>query len=303
MSNLKLLASARKTPKSTAHKSDRRIPGRCLSGLLLGLTIFLAQPRPAKALDVAVVICDVGLFSCPAGDIVGDSLFQFIPGNLLRANHYIVQPVAYSDLGVSFTGTFVTADAGGKFIYAWGTGTATDNNAALAGDFLDVSIRQNYVTVPGTWTFGETMSGGCDANATADTSSVASQGQVNGVNLPAVLGGVGDCATGSFSFAAGGFTRNVGTVTQMLAGAQFLFNAGNVPQSINLPFGSDFPDPTINDGNFITNTDIPDGFTQDMNTPEPSALALEFLAACFICGFAYQRSPRRIALTTTDRTY
>jgi hypothetical protein len=88
----------------------------------------------------------------------------------------------------------------------------------------------------------------------------------------------------------------------MLAGAQFLFNAGGLPQNINLPFGSDFPDPTINDGNFITNTDIPGGFTQETNTPEPSTLAFEFLAGCFICGIAYRRSRRETVVATANRT-
>jgi hypothetical protein len=250
------------------------------AALWLGLSLFMALPRAAQAEDVAIVICDVGQFSCPEGDIVGGSLFQLIPNNLLRANRYIVQPINYVDPGfASFNGTFVTADAGGKFIYAWGTGTATAT-AAMSNLYLDVSFRQNYVTVPGVWSFGEMLNANCDANAMADSSSIGFQGQVNGSNLP-TLGAVGDCAAGNIVAGAGPFTKSVGSVTQMLAGAQFFFPAGgNFNQSITLPFGDDFPDPTIsfndtnNPLNFITNQDIPDGFTQDANVPEPTYVVL-----------------------------
>jgi hypothetical protein len=275
------------------------------AGLFLGLTLFVTLPHSAEAEDVALVICDVAQFSCPADDIVDGSLFQLIPNNLLRANRYIVQPINYADpLGlVTFNGTFVTADSAGKYIYAWGTGTATANQG-MAGLYLDVSIRQRYVTVPGTWSFSEMLNATCDANATAaPSSSIGFQGQVNNANL-SVLGTPGDCAGGGVIAGAGPFVKNVGTVTTMLAGAQFLFAPGGAfQQTITLPFGDDFPNPTINfndpnnPDNFITNLDIPQGFTQDANTPEPSYLVL--LAAA-IFAMAFLRTKNRTA-TSRER--
>jgi hypothetical protein len=261
------------------------------AALLLGLTFFIGLPRSAKALDVAVVICDVSMFSCPADDIVPGSLFQFIPNNILGSNKYIVQGAGAD----GFTGTFVTADSGGLYIYAWGTGTAT-SNALDAGKYLDVSIRQNYSTVPsrlsGTWTFGESLSATCDAAAQGAGASIAAQGQVNGSNL-AVLGTLGDCAAGGVVASAGGYKFNVGGVTQMLDGASFLMPAAG--ETITLPFGDDFPNPDINNGGFITNTDIPSGFTQQANTPEPSALAFMALWIC-LAAYLRRRSVRRSLL-------
>jgi hypothetical protein len=270
------------------------------AALWLGFSLFLALPRAAQAEDVAFVICDVALFSCPEGDIVAGSLAQLIPNNLLGANRYIVQPVKYDDLQglVDFTGTFVTADSGGKFIYAWGTGTATAT-AGMANLYLDVSIRQRYVTVPGLWSFGEMLNATCDPNAVADSSSIGFQGQVNNANLP-VLGPMGDCAATNIVASAGPFTKTVGTVTTMIAGAQFFFPAGgNFNQIITLPFGDDFPNPSINFNdpnnplNFITNLDIPDGFTQDANVPEPSYVVL---LAAGMSGLRFLRArPRRVS--------
>jgi len=237
-------------------------------GLLAGLTLFFGQAREAKALDVAVVICDVSMFSCPENDIVAGSLFQYIPNNVLGANKYIVQ--SFSADG--YTGTFVTADSGGKFIYAWGTGTAVAN-AADAGLYLDVSMRQTYVTQSGKWTFGESLNANCNAAAQGDASSIAAQGQVIGTNL-AVLGAPGDCGNngGNVVASSNGYQFTLGTRSQMLAGVSF--QLGAVGDTITLPFGDDFPNPDINNGDFITNTSIPAGFTQQVNTPEPSTLAV-----------------------------
>jgi hypothetical protein len=251
-------------------------------GLLAGMTLFFGHAREAKALDVAVVICDVSMFSCPENDIVAGSLFQFIPNNVLLPNKYIVQ--SFSADG--YTGTFVTADSGGKYIYAWGTGTAVAN-AADAGLYLDVSMRQTYVTQSGSWTFGESLNANCNAAAQGDASSIAAQGQVNGNNMP-VLGAVGDCGNngGNVVASSGGFSLGVGTRTQTLAGVSF--QLGAVGDTITLPFGDDFPDPTINFSdpnnplNFITNTDIPNGFTPQANTPEPSTLGVMGVGICAI---------------------
>jgi hypothetical protein len=256
------------------------------AALLLGLTLFFGQPRSAKGLDIAVVICDVAMFSCPADDIVPGSLFQYIPNNTLRPNTYILQ--SFSADG--FTGTFLTADSGGKYIYAWGTGTAV-SDLNDAGLYLDVSMRQNYVTAPGKWTFGESLNSTCDAAAQAGPASIAAQGQVNGTNL-AVLGFPGDCAAGGVIASAGGYNFTVGRVTQMLAGASFQFPAAG--ETINLPFGDDFPNPDINDGNFFTPGNIPEGFTQVQNTPEPSTVALIGLGVCAMAFFRIRsKSVRR----------
>lgn len=270
-------------------------------GLLLSLSIFVALTSVAQAEDVAIVVCDVAQFSCPEADIVGGTLFQLIPNNLLRANRYIVQPIVYNAGIVSFSGTFVTADAGGKFIYAWGTGTATAT-AGMSNLFLDVSFRQNYVTVPGLWSFGEMLNANCDANAVADSSSIGFQGQVNGSNLP-VLGPPGDCANTNIVASAGPFSKSVGSVTQMLAGAQFFFPAGgNFNQQITLPFGDDFPNPSLNFNdpnnplNFITNSDVPEGFIQEANAPEPAYVG--WLAVAML-GLWLARG-RRVCYRPTD---
>jgi len=90
-----------------------------------------------------------------------------------------------------------------------------------------------------------------------------------------------DCAGGGIIAGAGPFGKRVGSVTTMLAGAQFFFAPGGAfQQTITLPFGDDFPNPSINfndpnnPDNFITNVDIPQGFTEQANTPEPSYVVL-----------------------------
>jgi hypothetical protein len=272
------------------------------SSALLGVMFLFAHSHMARAEDIAVVICDVAAFSCPADDIVDGSLAQLIYGNVLGANRYIVQSINYADpLGdATFTGTFVTADSAGKYIYAWGTGVAT-GNAAVAGDYLDVSFRQNYATVPGLWSFSEMLSGSCDANAMAAPASVGFQGQVNGANL-SVIGPPNDCAASPFTYSAGPFLKSVGRVTQLLGGVQYFFPVGgNYPETITLPFGDDFPDPSINFNdpnnpfNFITNTDIPQGFTQQPNVPEPSTLGYVLLAGCCLGASGRYRRPRQAA--------
>jgi hypothetical protein len=261
------------------------------AALVLGLTLFFGQPRSAKGLDVAVVICDVAMFSCPADDIVPGSLFQYIPNNTLRPNTYIVQ--SFSADG--FSGTFLTADSGGKYIYAWGTGTATAD-ANNTGLYLDVSFRQNYVTQSGSWTFGESLNANCNAAAQGDNASIAAQGQVNGNNL-AVLGAPNDCGLngGSVVASAGGYSLRVGRVTQMLGGVSYLLPAAG--DTITMPFGDDFPNPDIDGGNFFTPGNIPAGFTEVQNTPEPSTLALLGFGICAMAFFRIRRkwSPAHIA--------
>jgi hypothetical protein len=271
---------------------EKRVMGKRIlnpAALLFGLTLFIGHTPPAKALDVAVVICDVAMFSCPEQDIVPGSLFQFIPNNTLQANKYILQ--SFSADG--FTGTFVTADSGGKFIYAWGTGTAV-SNAADAGNYLDVSIRQNYVTASGKWTFGESLNANCDAAAQGGVASIAAQGQVNNNNM-AVLGAPMDCgaAGGNVVASSGGYSLTVGKVTTMLIGASFQFPAAG--ETITLPFGDDFPNPDINNGDFITDTNIPSDLAQQQNTPEPSTLILMCGGICAMAALR-RRSAGKTAL-------
>jgi hypothetical protein len=140
----------------------------------------------------------------------------------------------------------VAADSGGQYIYSWGTGVATDFAPLGTGLYLDVTISQNYITVPGLWGFSELNVGTCNATAALNASTSLVQGSVNGALLP-VLGQVGDCAIAPFAYGSGPFGKNVGLVTNMTAAAQFFFAPGvGGNQQITLPWGDDFPDPTIN---------------------------------------------------------
>jgi hypothetical protein len=244
---------------------------------LLAAICMLA--KPAKAVVVTAVICNNADFFCnQPGDVVVDSGIRSNGVGVLGANRYTILPFVFNDFRMNFTGTIVAADSGGRFIYSWGTGVATDFAPFGTGLFLDVTISQNYITVPGPAAFSELNVGDCNAVARVNASTSLVQGAVNGGLLP-VLGGVGDCAAAPFVLGAGPFGTNIGLVTNMTAAAQFFFApgaAGN--QQITLPWGADFPDPIINFNdpnnpqNFITDTDIPAGFI-DQN-PEPGTFAM-----------------------------
>jgi hypothetical protein len=243
------------------------------------VTAICLLPTSAHATVVTASICTGADFFCNApGDVVVDSGFRSNGVGLLGANRFAIQPFVFNDARMNFTGTVVVADLAGQFIYSWGTGVATAFDPGGIGFFLDVTISQNYLTVPGPGAFAELNSGTCNATAAANASTSLVQGVVNGVTLP-VLGVVGDCAVAPFAFGSGPFPRNVGLVTNMSVAAQFFFAPGLAgAQQITLPFGDDFPDPTLNFNdpnnplNFITNTDIPVGLTDAV--PEPGTFVL-----------------------------
>ena len=264
----------------------------CLSaGALLAAICML--PIGANAVVVTAAICNNADFLCnQPGDVVLDSGIRANGVGILGANRYSILPFLFNDALMNFTGNVVVADSGGQYIYSWGTGTATAFDPLLNGAsggigfFLDVTISQNYITVPGLWGFSEMNVGNCNATASLNGSTSLVQGVVNGAALP-VLGVVGDCAGAPFAFGSGPWLQNVGLVTNMTAAAQFYFAPGLAgAQQITLPWGDDFPDPTINFNdpnnpqNFITLNDIPAGFVDQ--TPEPGTLTMLGGALCLI---------------------
>jgi hypothetical protein len=82
-----------------------------------------------------------------------------------------------------------------------------------------------------------------------------------------------------FNFAAGPFVFGIGGVTNLTAVAQFYFDpAGGVGQSIDLPWGEDFPD---------TNQGLPDPgnintFSVTDAAPEPATFAMIGGALCLL---------------------
>jgi hypothetical protein len=264
------------------------------------VTATCMLPTSAHAGVVTATLCTGADFFCNApGDTVVDSGIRSNGVGLLGVNRFAIQPFAFADARLNFTGTVVVADRGGQFIYSWGTGVATAFDPLLNGAsggiglFLDITISQNYLTVPGVGAFAELNAGTCNATASANASTSLVQGVVNGVTLP-VLGGVGDCAIAPFAFGSGPFLRNVGLVTNMSAAAQFFFAPGAAgAQQITLPWGDDFPDPALNFNdpnnpqNFITNTDIPQGLT---DLPEPGTFTQLGGALCAVALWLRRRS-------------
>jgi hypothetical protein len=244
--------------------------------LFLLVALFVAQPNQAKATTVAAVICTGAEFPCLPADVV-DSGIRANGVGLLGPNRYAILPFSFSDALMSFNGTVAVADSAGKFIYSWGTGTATAGGLGI-GLYLDVGITQNYVTAPGGWGISEMNVGTCNATAAANASTSLLQGAVNGVALP-VLGAIGDCAIAPFAYGAGPFAFTLGLNTNLTAAAQFFFAPGLAGvQTITLPWGDDFPDPTINFNdpndplNFITPSDLPNNFLDA--APEPATFGL-----------------------------
>ena len=84
-------------------------------------TLFVTQPRTARADDVQIIVCTVAAFVCPVANTFANEGFLYIPNNLLTPNTYTVQNingVADPDgFFNAFTATYVTADLGGKYIY------------------------------------------------------------------------------------------------------------------------------------------------------------------------------------------
>ena len=253
--------------------------------LLLGLCLVF-QPRQAQAIVVTAVECTVVAFPCPAANIV-DAGFRANGVGVLGANRYTVLPFAFGNADVTFSGTLLATDLFGSNIYIWGGGAATYIGGA--GNFyLDVQISQNYITAGGVGGFSEFNVGTCTANTVGTSSGVAATLGVNGGFMP-VLGSSGpvfggDCVAAGgpggnpgFTFANGPNAFAVGGVTNLTALAQFYFDgAGGVGQSIDLPWGEDFPAVDLG----IPTPDTIGTFGVTDQSPEPSTLSMIGGALC-----------------------
>jgi len=243
------------------------------------LTLAMLAPR-ANATLVTAVECSVNIFPCPAPLII-DSGFRTNGVGLLAPDQFAPMTFVFNNADVVFAGQMLTADIGGLNIYVWGGGAATNlqNNPLFPGGFyMDVAISQNYVTAPGVGLFSEFNNGTCTNNTIGTASGVAASLGVNGGFMP-VMGNFGDCVAGGapggvltgFNFAAGPFAFGIGNLTNLTAVAQFYFDpAGGAGQSIDLPWGENFPD---------TNLALPDPSNIDTfgltnAVPEPGTLVI-----------------------------
>jgi hypothetical protein len=219
---------------------------------------------------------------------------------MLGPNQFAALPFVFNNADVVFAGNILTVDLAGSNIYVWGGGAATNLANPLPGGFyLDVAISENYVTAAGVGLFSEFNSGTCTNNTIGTASGVAASLGVNGGFMP-VMGNFGDCVAGGgpggvltgFNFAAGPFLFGIGNVTNLTAVAQFYFDpAGGVGQSIDLPWGEQFPDPDfpiIDPGNLSTVQGLENA------TPEPATFGLLGSA---ICGIGVLRRRSRVRET------
>ena len=253
-----------------------------LAMLSLGL---VSQPKTAHATLVTAVECSVNIFPCPAAFVIDAGLRANGVG-LLGPNQFAVLPFTFNNADVVFSGAMLTVDLFGTNIYVWGGGTAANLANPLPGGFyLDVQISENYVTAPGVGQFSEFNVGNCSNNTVGTASGVAATLGVNGGFMP-VMGNFGDCVAGGgpggatgFAFNAGPFAFGVGPITNLTALAQFYFDpAGGVGQSIDLPWGEQFPDPNHP---IITPLDLPNLDVTDA-APEPGTFAMLGGALCAI---------------------
>ena len=253
-----------------------------LSRLLFPVVVLalgvVSQPRQANATVVTAVECSVNIFPCPAPFII-DAGSRANGVGLLGPNQFSGLPFVFNNADVVFAGNILTVDLAGINIYVWGGGAATNLANPLPGGFyLDVAISQNYVTAPGVGLFSEFNKGTCTNNTIGTASGVAATLSVNGGAMP-VMGNFGDCVAGGapggvltgFNFAAGPFPIAVGGATNLTALAQYYFDpAGGIGQSIDLPWGEQFPDiglPLPDPGNLNT-------FSLTDAAPEPATFAM-----------------------------
>lgn len=263
-----------------------------LPTVLLGLGV-VSQPQRANATLVTAVQCSVNIFPCPAPFIM-DSGVRANGVGLLGPNQFAMLPFVFNNADVVFAGNVLTTDLAGTNIYVWGGGAATNLANPLPGGFyLDIGIAETYLTAPGVGLFSEFNRGTCTNNTIGTASGVAASLGVNGGFMP-VMGNFGDCVPGGapggvltgFNFAAGPFVFGVGGITNLTAVAQFYFDpAGGVGQSIDLPWGEQFPDvnlPLPDPGNI-------DSFGLLDAAPEPATYAMIGGALCML---AYGRRKR-----------
>jgi hypothetical protein len=252
---------------------------------------MVALPQQSHADVVAAALCAVQQYPCVGANIL-DSGIRNDGLNLLGANTFDIMNFSFADAAVTFNGTMMATDIAGRWIYLWGSGTATD---VLGGALnLDVAFTESYRTVPGNWTFNDMIVGGC-AGGTGPNSGAIAQGVVNATGL-SVIGG--NCSNFN-PFASVGIpvNGNLGGLTRLTGAAQFVFTAGSAPGStVTLPWGDDFPDPAINfndPSNPINDIDPTDDSGLGLQpTPEPGALPW-LAGAIVLLGMARHRASRR----------
>jgi hypothetical protein len=250
--------------------------------LSLGL---VSNPKAANATLVTAVECAVNIFPCPAASVI-DAGFRANGVGLLGPNQFALLPFVFGNGDVTFSGTILTVDLFGANVYIWGGGVATNLAAPPGGFYLDVQISQDYVTAPqANAPFSEFNVGNCTNNTIGTASGVAATLGVNGNFLP-VMGNFGDCVAGGgpggqtgFAFNGGPINQPIGLITNLTALAQFYFDpAGGLGQSIDLPWGEDFPDPNHLS---ITPNDLPSLAVTDA-APEPGTFVLLGGALCAV---------------------
>jgi len=249
---------------------------------------MVSQPQQAHATLVTAVECSVNIFPCPAPFII-DAGFRANGVGLLGPNQFAALPFVFNNADVVFAGNILTVDLAGINIYIWGGGAATNlrNNPLFPGGFyLDVAISENYVTAPGVALFSEFNNGTCTNNTIGTASGVAASLGVNGAFMP-VMGNFGDCVAGGapggvltgFNFAGGPFPFGIGGITNLTAVAQFYFDPfGGIGQSIDLPWGEQFPDINLD----LPNPDNIGSFGVTDGAPEPATFAMIGGALCLL---------------------
>jgi len=242
-----------------------------LPALVLG-AFLVSSPKPAQATIVTATLCIGPEYPCLPADTL-DTGFRANGVNVLGPNQWAALPFTFADAQASFTGNIFVADAGGTYIYSWGTGTATMGPTPF-NLYLDVAITQNYVTAPGVWAFAELNDGSCNAAAGAAGSTSTVLGLVNGAAMAPLTG----FCPGPYQVGSGPYLANIGLVTNLTSAAQFVFGPSAGIQTITLPWGNDLPFDqvdfdfnSINNG-FITPSNIPQGFTDA--APEPASFSL-----------------------------
>lgn len=248
-------------------------------GLLIPAALMVALPQPSHAGVISVALCAVQQYPCIGGNIV-DSGTRTNFVNTIGANQFSILNFNFVDAFISFSGTVMGTDVGGQWIYLWGSGTATDR---LGGaETLDIAFSQNYLTVPGNWTFNDMVVGGCGGGWGAN-SGAAAQGVVNGFGLSTIGG---NCSVFN-PFASIGVPANgnIGVLTNMTGLGQFVFTAGSAAGStITLPWGDDFPDAAIPESDNPINDIDPSNYSglglTPSATPEPATFTLFGGALC-----------------------